>query len=44
VILSVPANILTALVWLGWVAAIFPRVMREIARHALVAAQRILGI
>jgi flagellar biosynthetic protein FliR len=42
--LAFPAKMLTALVLLGWVAAIFPRVMREIAGHALVAAQRMLGI
>jgi flagellar biosynthetic protein FliR len=42
--LAFPAKMLTALVVLGWVAAVFPRVLREISGHALMAAQRMLGL
>ncbi|MCU1237483.1 MAG: type secretion system inner rane protein [Candidatus Solibacter sp.] len=42
--LAFPAKMLTALVLLSWVSAIFPRVMREISGHAMGTAHRLLGI
>jgi flagellar biosynthetic protein FliR len=42
--LAFPAKMLTALVLLSWVSAIFPRVVREISGHAMAAAHRLLGI
>jgi flagellar biosynthetic protein FliR len=42
--LAFPAKMLTALVLLSWVSVIFPRVMREISGHAMIAAHRMLGI
>ena len=42
--LAFPAKMLTALVMLSWIAAIFPRVIREISGHAMAAAHRMLGI
>lgn len=42
--LAFPAKMLTALLLLSWVSAIFPRVMREISGHAMAAAHRVLGL
>ncbi len=42
--LAFPAKMLTTLILLSWVAAIYPRVMRELSGHAMVAAHRMLGI
>jgi flagellar biosynthesis protein FliR len=42
--LAFPAKMLTALVLLSWVSAVFPRVVREISGHAMEAAHRLLGI
>jgi flagellar biosynthesis protein FliR len=42
--LAFPAKMLTALLLLSWVAAVFPRVVREISGHSMAAAHRLLGI
>ncbi len=42
--LAFPVKMLTALVVLSWMAAIFPRVVREISGQALAAAHRMLGL
>jgi flagellar biosynthesis protein FliR len=42
--LAFPAKMLTALVLLSWVSAVFSRVVREISGHAMEAAHRLLGI
>jgi flagellar biosynthetic protein FliR len=42
--LAFPAKMLTALLVLSWVAALFPRIMTELAGHAWTTAYRVLGI
>jgi flagellar biosynthetic protein FliR len=42
--LAFPAKMLTALVVLGWIASLYPRLMREIAGTALTGAHRVLGL
>jgi flagellar biosynthetic protein FliR len=42
--LAFPAKMLTTLILLSWVAAMFPRILREISGHAWTAAHRMLGI
>jgi len=42
--LAFPAKMLVALVMLGWIAAIFPRMLVESAGHAWAAARQMLGI
>jgi flagellar biosynthesis protein FliR len=42
--LAFPAKMLTALVVLSWVAAVFPRLMMELAGHSWAAARRALGL
>jgi len=42
--LAFPAKMLTALLVLSWMAALFPRVMRELSEQAWMAAHRVLGI
>jgi flagellar biosynthetic protein FliR len=42
--LAFPAKMLTALILLSWMAAMFPRILREIAGQAWMAAYRMLGI
>jgi flagellar biosynthesis protein FliR len=42
--LAFPAKMLTTLVLLSWMAAMFPRILREISGQAWIAAHRMLGI
>jgi flagellar biosynthetic protein FliR len=42
--LAFPAKMLVALLMLGWIAAVFPRVLLESSTHAWVAARQMLGI
>jgi flagellar biosynthetic protein FliR len=42
--LAFPAKMLTTLLLLSWMAAIFPRILREISGNAWVAAHRMLGL
>ena len=42
--LAFPAKMLTALLLLSWISAMFPRILREISGHAWSAAYRMLGI
>jgi len=42
--LAFPAKMLAALLVLGWIAALFPRLMREVGDHALTGAHRVLGL
>jgi len=42
--LAFPAKMLTALLVLSWVAALFPRILRELGGQAWTAAHRVLGI
>jgi flagellar biosynthetic protein FliR len=42
--LAFPAKMLTALILLSWMSAMFPRILREISGHAWTAAYRMLGI
>ena len=42
--LAFPAKMLTALVLLSWMSAMFPRILREISGHAWIAAHQMLGI
>ncbi|MCX6632569.1 MAG: flagellar biosynthetic protein FliR, partial [Candidatus Solibacter sp.] len=42
--LAFPAKMLTTLILLSWVSAMFPRILREISGHAWTAAHRMLGI
>jgi flagellar biosynthetic protein FliR len=42
--LAFPAKMLTALLVLSWVVALFPRIMTELAGHAWTTAYRVLGI
>lgn len=42
--LAFPAKMLTALLVLSWMAALFPRIMRELCGQAWMAAHRMLGI
>ena len=42
--LAFPAKMLAALLMLSWIAAVFPRLMREIGGHAWPTAHRILGL
>jgi flagellar biosynthetic protein FliR len=42
--LAFPAKMLTTLILLSWLAAMFPRILREISGHAWSTAHRMLGI
>ena len=42
--LAFPAKMLTALVLLSWMSAMFPRILREISGHAWIAVHQMLGI
>src|SRR5437867_469971 len=42
--LAFPAKMLTALILLSWMSAMFPRILREISGHAWAAAHQMLGI
>lgn len=42
--LAFPAKMLTTLILLSWIAAMFPRILAEITGHAWTAAHRMLGI
>jgi flagellar biosynthetic protein FliR len=42
--LAFPAKMLAALLVLSWIAAVFPRLMRELGGHAWVGAHRVLGL
>lgn len=42
--LAFPAKMLVALLMLGWVATVFPRILMEAAGHAWSAARHILGV
>jgi flagellar biosynthesis protein FliR len=42
--LAFPAKMLVALLTLGWIANVFPRLLMEASSHAWVAARRILGL
>lgn len=42
--LAFPAKMLTALLVLSWMAALFPRVLRDFSGHAFAAARQMLGI
>ncbi len=42
--LAFPAKMLVALMMLGWVAAVFPRMLMEASSHAWIAARHILGL
>ena len=42
--LAFPVKMLIALLVLSWVAALFPRIMTELAGHAFTSAYRVLGI
>jgi flagellar biosynthetic protein FliR len=42
--LAFPAKMLTALLLLSWISAMFPRILREISGYAWTAAYRMLGI
>src|SRR5450432_523843 len=42
--LAFPAKMLTALLMLSWMAALFPRIMRELSGQAWTTAHRMLGI
>jgi flagellar biosynthetic protein FliR len=42
--LAFPAKMLSALILLSWISAMFPRILREISVHAWTAAHRMLGI
>lgn len=42
--LAFPAKMMTALLVLSWMAAIFPRIMREVSGIAWASAHRILGL
>jgi flagellar biosynthetic protein FliR len=42
--LAFPAKMLTALLVLSWIAALFPRLLREAGGHAWVASHRMLGL
>jgi flagellar biosynthetic protein FliR len=42
--LAFPAKMLTTLILLSWIAAMFPRMLREIGGHAWTAAYRMLGL
>ena len=42
--LAFPAKMLTALILLSWISAMFPRILREITGHAWTAAYRMLGL
>jgi len=38
------AKMLVALVMLGWIASVFPRMLLESSSHAFVAARQMLGL
>jgi len=42
--LAFPAKMLTALLMLSWIAALFPRLLREAGGHSLTVAHRMLGL
>ena len=42
--LAFPAKMLTALLVLSWMAALFPRILRELSGHAWATIQQVLGI
>jgi flagellar biosynthetic protein FliR len=42
--LAFPAKMLTTLILLGWISAVFPHMLREISTHAWTAAYRMLGL
>jgi len=42
--MAFPAKMLVALVMLGWVASVFPRMLLESSGHAWVAARQMLGL
>jgi flagellar biosynthetic protein FliR len=42
--LAFPAKMLTTLLLLSWISAMFPRILREITGHAWTAAYRMLGL
>jgi flagellar biosynthetic protein FliR len=42
--LAFPAKMLTALLVLSWLAALFPRILRELSSHAWTTAHQVLGI
>jgi flagellar biosynthetic protein FliR len=42
--LAFPAKMLTALLVLSWIAALFPRLLREAAGHAWITSHRMLGL
>ena len=42
--LAFPAKMLAALLVLGWIAAVFPRLMREMNTAAMAGAHRVLGL
>jgi len=42
--LAFPVKMLAALLMLSWIAAVFPRLMREIGGHAWAGALRVLGL
>jgi flagellar biosynthetic protein FliR len=42
--LAFPAKMLTALLVLSWIAALFPRLLREAGGHAWISSHRMLGL
>jgi flagellar biosynthetic protein FliR len=42
--LTFPAKMLVALLMLGWIASVFPRMLAESSSHAWVAARQMLGL
>jgi flagellar biosynthesis protein FliR len=42
--LAFPAKMLAALLVLGWIAAVFPRLLREMNTIGLAGAHRVLGL
>jgi flagellar biosynthesis protein FliR len=42
--LAFPMKMLTALLVLGWISVLFPRILRDFTGAAMVASRRVLGL